>query len=64
MFSKSFFYLPTDAQLNCLKNNFKIYMLHVTLARSMSALPDDGDYTETCCSCFNINFNVNFKKSF
>jgi hypothetical protein len=21
-----FFYLPTDAQLNCLKNNFKIYI--------------------------------------
>ena len=25
------------------------------------ALPDDGDYTETCWSCFNVNFNVNFK---
>jgi hypothetical protein len=23
---KVFFYSPTDAQLNCLKNNFKIYM--------------------------------------
>jgi hypothetical protein len=23
---QSFFYLPTDAQLNCLKNNFKIYI--------------------------------------
>jgi hypothetical protein len=23
---KDFFYLPTDAQLNCLKNNFKIYI--------------------------------------
>jgi hypothetical protein len=22
---QSFFYSPTDAQLNCLKNNFKIY---------------------------------------
>jgi hypothetical protein len=37
-----FFYLPTDALLNC-------------------ALPDDGDCTETCRSCFNINFNVSFK---
>ena len=25
----------------------------VSLARSNSALPDDGDYTETCWSCFN-----------
>jgi len=25
----------------------------VTLARSNSALPDDGDYTETCWSYFN-----------
>jgi hypothetical protein len=23
---KFFFYLPTDAQVNCLKNNFKIYI--------------------------------------
>jgi hypothetical protein len=23
---KVFFYLPTDAQVNCLKNNFKIYI--------------------------------------
>jgi len=23
---QSFFYLPTDAQVNCLKNNFKIYI--------------------------------------
>jgi len=28
----------------------------VTLASSNSALPDDGDYTETCWSCFNVNF--------
>jgi len=33
----------------------------VTLARSNSALHDDGDYTETCWSCFNVNFNVNFE---
>jgi len=29
-----------------------------------SALPDDGDYTETCWSCFNFNFNVNTKTVF
>jgi len=33
----------------------------VTLASSYSALPDDGDYTETCRSCFNVNFNTSFK---
>ena len=31
----------------------------VTLASSYSALPDDGDHTETCWSCF--NFNTPFK---
>jgi hypothetical protein len=34
----------------------------VTLASSYSALPDDGDYTETCWSCLNVNFNTPFKK--
>jgi hypothetical protein len=38
----------------------KIMLTKVTLARSISALPDDGDYTETCWSYFNVNFNVNF----
>jgi len=33
----------------------------VTLASSHSALPDDGDYTETCWNCFNVNFNTHFK---
>jgi hypothetical protein len=75
------FYSPTDAQLNFLRNNFKIsikiyiktaptyfgvitimiILTKVTLARSNSALPDDGDYTETCWSRFNVNFNINFK---
>jgi len=32
----------------------------LTLARSNRELPDDGDYTETCWSCFNVNFNVYF----
>jgi hypothetical protein len=34
----------------------------VTLARSNSALPDDGDYTETFWNCFNVNFNIPFPK--
>ena len=33
----------------------------VTLASSYSALPDDGDYIETCWSCFNVNFDIPFK---
>ena len=37
-----------------------IYELAVTLESSYSALPDDGDHTETCWSCFNVNFNNPF----
>jgi len=33
----------------------------VTLTSSNNALPDDGDYTETCWNCFNVNFNTPFK---
>jgi hypothetical protein len=50
-----------------LKINFKIYikiLTTVTLASSNNALPDDGDCTETCMICFNVNFNVNFKMVF
>jgi hypothetical protein len=36
-----------------------IILTTVTLARSNNALPDDGDWTETCRSCFYVNFNVN-----
>jgi len=35
--------------------------VNVTLASSYSTLPVDGDYSETCRSCFNVNFNVNLK---
>jgi len=43
-------------------NVFQLVILtNATLARTNSALPDDGDYTETCWSCLNVNFNVNFK---
>jgi hypothetical protein len=38
-----------------------IILTTVTLASSNSALPDDGDYTKTCRSCFNVNFNILFK---
>jgi hypothetical protein len=38
-----------------------VILTNATLARSNSALTDDGDYTETCWSCFKVNFNVNFK---
>ena len=30
----------------------------VTLARSHTTLPDDGDHTETCCSCSYVSFNT------
>ena len=33
----------------------------MTLASSCGTLPDDGDYTETCWSIFNVNFNTPFK---
>jgi len=33
----------------------------ITLTSSYGALPDDGDYTETCRSCFNVNFITPFK---
>jgi hypothetical protein len=36
-------------------------LTNVTLARSNNALPDDGDYTEACWSCSDVNFNVNFR---
>jgi len=38
-----------------------VILTNVPLARSNSALPDDGDYTETCRSCFNVNFKIIFE---
>ena len=38
-----------------------IILTTVTLTSSNNALPDDGDWTETCRSCFNANFNILFK---
>jgi len=43
---------------------YLIILTTVTLASTNSALPDDGDYTETFWSCFNVNFNVNFQIAF
>jgi len=31
-----------------------VILTTVTLASSNNALPDDGDYTRTCRSCFNV----------
>jgi hypothetical protein len=36
-------------------------LTNVTLASSNCTLPDDGDDTKTCWSCFNVNFNIIFK---
>jgi hypothetical protein len=43
-----------------LLKQFKTVLANVTLASSNSALPNDGDYTETYWSCFNGNFNTPF----
>jgi hypothetical protein len=37
------------------------YLTVLTLVGLYSALPDDGDYTETCWSSFDVNFNTPFK---
>jgi len=37
-----------------------VILTNATLVRLNSALPDGGDYTETCWNCFNVNFNVDF----
>ena len=39
-------------------------LTNVTLASSNCMLPHDGDDTETCWSCFNVNFNILFKQLF
>jgi hypothetical protein len=44
-----------------LQFTLKQQLTTVTLASSNSALPDDGDHTEICWSCFNVNFNTPFK---
>jgi len=39
-------------------------LTNVTLASSNCTLPDDGDNTETCWSCFNLNFDILLKQLF
>ena len=52
---------PPDQPHRCIL----IYCFNiVTLASSYNALPDDGDYADTCWSCFNVNFNKPFKNAF
>jgi hypothetical protein len=41
-----------------------IILTNAISARSNSALPDGRDYNETFWSCFNVNFNLNFKVVF
>jgi chromate transport protein ChrA len=41
--------------------NILIILITITLASSNNTLPDDGDWTETCSSCFNVNFSSLFK---
>ena len=39
----------------------KLQLLKQSIKIHRCTLPDDGDYTETCWSCFNVNFNIPFK---
>jgi hypothetical protein len=36
-------------------------LIILAFGSSNNAFPDDGDCTETCRSCLNVNFNVNLK---
>ena len=38
------------------------FLITITLASSNNTLPDDGDWTETCRSCFNVSFNILLKQ--
>jgi len=52
------FYSPTDAQLNCLKSNFKSY-IKIAIKTAPTCFG-----AVTCRSCFNVNFHVTFKIAF
>jgi len=41
---------------------YLIILITITLASSNNTLPDDGDLTETCRSCFNVNFSIFLKQ--
>jgi len=40
---------------------YELAKVTVTLASSNNGLPDDGDCTETCSSCFSVNISIVFK---
>ena len=44
-------------------NQLNLYYMSLLKLKCFSALPDDGDYTETCRSCFKVNVNTPFKTS-
>jgi hypothetical protein len=60
-------YSPTDAQVNCLKNNIKIYIkkssdMFRALTSTNNALPEDGvTAPKHVGAVFNVNFNIVFK---
>jgi len=41
---------------------YLIILITITLASSNNTLPDVGDWTEICRSCFNVNFNIFLKQ--
>jgi len=40
----------------------EVMVATITSASLNKALPDDSDGTETCRSCFNVNFNILLKQ--
>jgi len=46
----SFFYIRGSVHRDSI---LKLHLTNATFARSKNALPDDGDYAETCWSCIN-----------
>jgi hypothetical protein len=51
-------------QINNTNVNEWTVLTNVTLTSSNCTLPDDGDNTETCWSCFNVNFNILLEQLF
>ena len=50
---------PPNQPQRCILND---YFNTVTLASSNNTFPDDGNWTKTCRSCFNVNFNILLKQ--
>jgi hypothetical protein len=51
---KIYFKIESKTALTCT-------LFELAKASSNNALPDDGDCTKKCRSCFNVNFKINFK---